>query len=126
MSKKILMIALTLLSAIVCILLAARQPTGPNTISYDDLGGLFISIGMVVVLFLPPFLLSFFHHVVVRTISAIYQALIAISFTGLILGSFFASTGAAVTITAIIGTIISIASIFVTLYAGKTKNTYSF
>ncbi|MFD1415091.1 hypothetical protein [Oceanobacillus jeddahense] len=126
MSKKILMIVLTLLTAIACILLTARYPTGPNTVSYDDPAGLFISIGMVVVLFLPPFLLAFFQHSVVRTISAIYQGFIAIAFIGLIPGSFFANVGISVTITAIIGTLISIASIFVTLFAGKSKNTYGF
>ncbi|WP_080873586.1 hypothetical protein [Oceanobacillus timonensis] len=71
MSKKILMIVLTLVSAIACILLTVRHTTGSNTISYDDPAGLLISIGMVVVLFLPPFLLSFLHHSVAKMISAI-------------------------------------------------------
>ncbi|GIO24064.1 hypothetical protein [Oceanobacillus sp. J11TS1] len=126
MSKKILLIALTLLAAIASILLAARYPTGPNAVSYDDPAGLLLSIGMVVVLFLPPFLLSFFHHFVIRTISAIYQALIAITFIGLILASFFASAGISIMITAIIGTVLMITSIFVTLFAEGNKNTYSF
>ncbi|WP_152656600.1 hypothetical protein [Oceanobacillus sp. CFH 90083] len=126
MSKKILLIVLTLLTAIAAILLTARYPTGPDTISYDEPVSLLISIGMVVVLFLPPLLLAFFQHFIVRVISAIYQGFIAIAFIGLILASFFASAGISVTIAAITGTILSIASIFVTLFMGSSKNTYSF
>ncbi|GGP08241.1 hypothetical protein [Oceanobacillus neutriphilus] len=126
MSKRFLIIFVTLLIAIVAILFAARNQTGPNTISYADPAGLLIAIGMVVVLFLPPLLLSFFPHFMVRTISAVYQAFIAIAFIGLIPAAIFASAGIAVTIAAIAGTLTSIASIFVTLFAGKSKNTYGF
>lgn len=126
MSKRVLMILLTLLLAIASILLAARYPTGPNTISYSDPAGLWISIGMVVVLFLTPLLLSLFQNFIIRVISAVYQAFIVIAFIGLFLASLFTSVGVTVTIAAILGTVAGIASIFVSLFAGKNRSTYGF
>lgn len=126
MFKRFVMIFLTLLIAITAILLAASYPTGPNTISYDDPASLWISIGMVTVLFLPPLLLSVFNHFVVKIISAVYQGFIMIAFIGLILASLFTSAGASVTIAAVIGTIMSILSILVTIFVGSNKNRYTF
>src|SRR5690625_5084230 len=52
------MIGITLIIAILTILIAARHPTGPNTVSYDDPLGLLISIGLVIILFMPIYLLT--------------------------------------------------------------------
>ncbi len=39
MLKKFYMVFLTLLIAVGAVLLAARYPTGPNTVSYDEPAG---------------------------------------------------------------------------------------
>ncbi|GAB2542627.1 hypothetical protein [Gracilibacillus alcaliphilus] len=118
MFKRFLMVLLTLITAIVAVLLAAKNPTGPNTVSYDEPLGLWLSIGMIVVLFLPPLFLSLFNNMVVKIISAVYQGFIVIAFLGLIPIGFFVQDGVSVGMVGIIGTIISICSIVVTIVAG--------
>ncbi|MFD2209600.1 hypothetical protein ACFSMW_07745 [Virgibacillus halophilus] len=49
--KRLLMVFLTLIIAVGTVLATAKHPTGPNTVSYDEPAGLWVSIGMVVVLF---------------------------------------------------------------------------
>ncbi len=56
---------------------------------------------LLVVLFLPPLILSFFNNLTVKIISAIYQAFIFISFSVIVIG--------------VVGTIVSICSIIVTV-----------
>src|SRR5699024_11796166 len=80
MAKRFLMLVFTLILAVTAILIAAIHPTGPNTVSYDEPAGLWLSIGMVVVLFLPLFLLSYFNHLVVIIIYALCQSIIVLCF----------------------------------------------
>src|SRR5699024_12191198 len=84
MAKRFLMLVFTLVLAVTAILIAAIHPTGPNTVSYDEPAGVWLSIGMVVVLFLPLFLLSYFNHLVVKIISALCQSIFLFSFFTLI------------------------------------------
>ena len=56
---------------------------------------------LLVVLFLPPLILSLFNNLTVKIISAIYQAFIFISFSVIVIG--------------VVGTIVSICSIIVTV-----------
>lgn len=114
MFKRILWLFLTLIIAIVAALLAAKHPTGPNTVSYDKPAELLLSIGMIIVLFLPPLILSLFENQGVRILSAVYQAFIVISFLGMIpLG--FLIPDVSVSVIAFSGTIVSIASMIATL-----------
>lgn len=120
MVKRFSMVFLTMILAVVIVLLADKNPTGPNTVSFDEPAILWLSIGILVVLFLPPLVLSFFNHLVVKIISAIYQAFIVLSFIALIPIGFIGS-GFWVTVIAIVGTIVSICSIIVTILVGLKK-----
>jgi len=125
MGKRLSMVFLTMVLAIVALLIAAKHPTGPNTVSYDEPVGLWISLGMLVVLFLPPLILSLFNNLAVKIISAIYQALIVISFLALVPVGFLVPSFSVIVIGAV-GTIVSICSIIVTILVGlKKKNLFT-
>lgn len=115
MLKRFFIVLLTLIIAIVTVLLAAKHPTGPNTVSYDEPVGLWLSIGMIIVLFLPPLILSLFSNRVVRIISVVYQAFIVISFLVIIPISFLFPNHMWVSVIAFLGSLVSIVSIVVTL-----------
>lgn len=113
---------LTMVLAIIALLLGAKNPTGPNTVSFDEPFILMLSIGMVIMLFIPPFIFSFFNHMVVKIISAIYQGFAVILFLGLVPVGFFIPD-VWVIVVGIIGVIVSICSIIVTILAGlKNSN----
>src|SRR5699024_8674762 len=117
MAKRFLMLVFTLVLAVTAILIAAIHPTGPNTVSYDEPAGLWLSIGMVVVLFL-----SYFNHLVVKIISALCQLIIVLSFLTLIPIGIIAPNGFWLSMIGMIGTIVSILSIVVTIMVGlKSK-----
>src|SRR5699024_11994561 len=113
MAKRFLMLVFTLVLAVTAILIAAIHPTGPNTVSYDEPAGLWLSIGMVVVLFSPLFLLSYFNHLVVKIISALFQSIIVLSFLLLIPIVIIAPNVFWLSMLGIIGTIVIIFSIVV-------------
>src|SRR5690625_3913067 len=89
MFTRVSMVFLTMVLAIIALFLATQHPTGPNTVSFDDPVSLLISLGMLVALFLPPLILSFFNHIAVKILSAIYQAFIIFCFLILISIGFF-------------------------------------
>lgn len=120
MGKRLSMVFLTMVIAIISLLLAAKNPTGPNTVSFDKPLGLLLSVGMLVVLFLPPLFLAFFNQLAVKIISAIYQGFIVLSFLVMIPIGFFIPS-VSVMLVAVLGTIISICSIIVTILAGRIK-----
>src|SRR5699024_9573481 len=122
MAKRFLMLVFTLVLAVTAILIAAIHPTGPNTVSYDEPAGLWLSIGMVFVLFLPLFLLSYFNHLVVKFICDLCKSFIVLSFLSLIPIEIIAPNGFWLSMIGIIGTIVSILSIVVTIMVGlKSK-----
>lgn len=122
MVKRFSMVFLTMVLAIVALLLAAKHPTGPNTVSFDEPEILWLSMGMLVVLFLPPLILSFFNNLAVKVISAIYQAFIVLSFIVLIpIGFIVPSGGFWVSVIGVVGAIVSICSIIVTILVGLKK-----
>src|SRR5699024_11147900 len=122
MAKRFLMLVFTLILAVTAILIAAIHPTGPNTDSYDEQAGLWLSIGMVLVLFLQLFLLSYYNNLFVTFISALYQSIIVLSFITLIPIGIIAPNGFWLSIIGMIGTIVSILSIVVTIMVGlKSK-----
>ncbi|WP_339216020.1 hypothetical protein [Ornithinibacillus sp. FSL M8-0202] len=120
MFKKFLMVLLTLGLAIVTLLLAASNPTGPNTVSFDDPVGLWTSLGMLIVLFLPPLILSLFNHLAVKIISAIYQGFIVLTFFGLILVGLILPS-VPIIVLGLLGVATSICSIIVTVSVGLKK-----
>lgn len=122
MFKRFLMVFSMLILAVAGILLVARHPTGPNTVSYDEPLGLWISLGMIIVLFLPPLILSLFSNRTVRIISAVYQAFIVMAFLGVIPIGFLFPVHVWVSVIAVLGTLVSLASIVLTLRTTSSKD----
>ncbi|WP_088051657.1 hypothetical protein [Virgibacillus dakarensis] len=121
MFKRFLMVFLTLIIAVAAVFLAAKHPTGPNTVSFDEPAGLWISIGMIIALFLPPLILSLFSNRAVIILSAVYQAFVVIAFLGIIPIGFLFPNNAGVSIIAGLGALVSIASVVVTLKSRTVK-----
>lgn len=120
MHQRVFMVFVTMVLAIVALFLATQHPTGPNTVSFDEPIGLWISLGMLIALFLPPLILSFFNNIVVKIISAIYQAFIVITFLSLMPIGFLVPSFAIIAVGSL-GAIASICSIFVTVLVGRNK-----
>ncbi|MCO4851880.1 hypothetical protein [Bacillus vallismortis] len=121
MLKRFFLVLLTLMMSIVVMLVAAKNSPGEHVISFDEPIILMISMGIVVCLFIPPLVMSFFGNFVVRIISGVYQCFIVFTFMGLIPIGFFISSGFLTILVAIAGTLISIASVVGTLFIGKNK-----
>ncbi|MBD5027659.1 hypothetical protein GUF51_23845, partial [Xanthomonas citri pv. citri] len=92
-----------------------------HVISFDEPIILMISIGIVVFLLIPPLVMSFFGNLVVRIISGVYQCFIVFTFLGLIPIGFLIPNGFLTILVSIAGTLVSIASVAVTLCIGKNK-----
>ncbi len=72
-------------------------------------------------LFLPPLILSLFSNRVVRIISVVYQAFVVISFSGIIPIGFLFPNSIGVSVIAVLGTLVSIASVVITLRTESNK-----
>ncbi|WP_338443795.1 hypothetical protein V5F86_02770 [Bacillus spizizenii] len=121
MLKRFCLVFLTLMMSIVVVLVAAKDSPGDNVISFDQPIILMISIGIIVFLFIPPLAMSFFGNWVVRIISGVYQCFIVLTFLGLIPIGFLIPDGFLIILVSIAGTLVSIASVAVTLCIGKNK-----
>lgn len=113
MFKRFSMVLLTLIIAIIATLVAAKYPTGPNTVSFEEPFGLMISLSMIIALFLPPLILAFFNNKGVKIIFSIYQSFIVLAFLGMIPIGFIATGSLWISVVGTIGTIVSIFSIIV-------------
>ncbi|MFP7492314.1 hypothetical protein SFC66_00905 [Terribacillus saccharophilus] len=120
MVMRLFFVLVTLGLAIAALFLAAANPTGPNTVSFDEPMVIWLNIGVLVLLFIPPLLLSFFRNLVVKIISAIYQVFIAFAFGILILVGVLIPD-AAVIFVGISGVFVTICSIIVTIVTGLKK-----
>ena len=120
MVKRFCMVLITLILAITALLLAAKYPTGPNTVSFDEPAIMWLNAGILVVLFLLPLIFSFFNLLVLRIISAIYQIFFVFGFLGLVLVGFMIPS-IWVIVNGALGAIISICSIIVTILVGSKK-----
>lgn len=107
--------------SIIVVLVAAKNSPGDNVISFDEPIILMISIGIVVFLFIPPLVMSFFGNWVVRIISGVYQCFIVLTFMGLIPIGFLIHNGFLTILLSIAGTLVSIISVVVTLLIGRNK-----
>ncbi|WIW26601.1 hypothetical protein [Bacillus inaquosorum] len=121
MLKRFSLVCLTLIMSIIVVLVAAKNSLGDNVISFDEPIILMISIGIVVFLFIPPLVMSFFGNWVVRIISGVYQCFIVLTFMGLIPIGFLILNGFLTILLSIAGTLVSITSVVVTLLIGKNK-----
>lgn len=125
MIKRLSLVLLTLMMSIVVLLAAAKNSPGDNVISFDQPRILIISIGILVFLFIPPLVMSFFSNLIVRTISGVYQCFIVLSFLMLIPIGFLIPDGFLIIVVSIAGTLVSIASLIVTLIIDRNKNVKS-
>ncbi|MCY7949478.1 hypothetical protein [Bacillus inaquosorum] len=121
MLKRFSLVFLTLIMSIIVVLVAAKNSPGDNVISFDEPIILMISIGIVVFLFIPPLVMSFFGNWVVRIISGVYQCFIVLTFMGLIPIGFLILNGFLTILLSIAGTLVSIISVVVTLLIGRNK-----
>ncbi|MDF1509570.1 hypothetical protein PZE06_15620 [Robertmurraya sp. DFI.2.37] len=120
MAKRFSMALMIMVLAIIALLLAAKNPTGPNTVSFDDPLNLWFSLGTLIVLLLPPLILSFFNHPVLNIIFAIYQGFVVLTFLGLILVGFLIPSIWIILIGAL-GIVIGISSIVMSFLGGIRK-----
>ncbi|MDO8223835.1 hypothetical protein EFK13_02990 [Bacillus cabrialesii] len=125
MLKRFCLVFLTLMMSIVVVLVAAKDSPGDNVISFDQPIILMISIGIIVFLFIPPLAMSFFGNWVVRIISGVYQCFIVLTFLGLIPIGFLIPDGFLTILVSIAGTLVSIASVVVTLFIDRNKEVTS-
>ncbi|MEG7379685.1 hypothetical protein V5785_10075 [Bacillus subtilis] len=121
MLKRFCLVLLTLMMSIVVMLVAAKNSPGDHVISFDEPIILMISIGIVVFLFIPPLVMSFFGNLIVRIISGVYQCFIVFAFMGGIPIGFLIPNGFLTILFSIVGTLVSIASVIVTLLIGRNK-----
>ena len=121
MLKKFLMVLCTLILAIAVILIAARHPTGPNTVSYDEPLGLSLSIGMVAILFLPVLILALFHNRIAKIICIVFQVFVTLTFLALIPFGFIFPESIGVSVLAVLGVLASIASIVIIARNGAKR-----
>jgi len=124
MLKRLTFVCVTLCVAIVAVLVAARHSTG-NTISFEQPLSVYMAIGLIVFLFLPPLILSFFEHPVLKIVNVIYQSLIVFSFVGLIPVGFLIPNGSSTIIVAVLGTVASLSSVIVTVRSHSMLSNYS-
>ncbi|OJT54255.1 hypothetical protein [Bacillus altitudinis] len=121
MIKRFSLVLLTLMMSIVVLLVAAKNSPGDNVISFDQPHILIISIGIMVCLFIPPLVMSFFSHLIVRTISSVYQCFIVLSFLGLIPIGFLIPDFLTIVVS-VAGTLASVASLIVTLRIDRNRD----
>ncbi|MBY7141544.1 hypothetical protein KFZ56_00155 [Virgibacillus sp. NKC19-3] len=121
MLKRLSMVLLTLIVALIGVLLAANTKTG-ETISFEEPILFWIGIGVVIILFLPSLILSIFNNNGARIAFAMCQGFIALLFLGLIPSWFLGfNGGAGASIIGIVGTVVSACSIAVTFFDGKNN-----
>lgn len=111
MLKRFTLVLLTMFAAIATIFIASKNSVGDNVVSFDQPEVLKISIMIVVGLFIPPLILSFFENSVVKMINIAYQSIIVLTFIGLIPIGFMIPNGFMTIAISIIGTVLSIVSI---------------
>lgn len=124
MFRRFTMVFITMLLAVTAVLIAAMNPTGPNTVSYEEPLILLLTIGFVIALCLPPLILAFFNQLVVKIISAIYQAFIVFTFI-LMIPIGFIVPDILIILNGALGAVVGISSIVVTLMVGLKKETES-
>lgn len=118
MVKKVTIVLLMFVFALLVLLLADNYRVEVHTLTFDDLVALKRPIGILAAIFLPPVILSFCNNFFVNLITATYQSFILVAFLYLaLIGVMFMDfhlVGVAVS-----GAIVSICSIIVTYLEGK-------
>ncbi|WP_040981122.1 hypothetical protein [Oceanobacillus jeddahense] len=113
--KRLGLLVLTLIVSIIALFVTAYYQRDFNTLSLDDSQIIQASIIIMVILFIPPVLLSFFNHKFWRFISAIYQSMFFLGFIVLVPTGVFSFNAVFISIVSLVGAVISLWSIFITL-----------
>ena len=112
MIRKVLLVFLTMCSAVALLFIASKNALGDHVISLEKPVAFSISVIMTIVLFLPPLILSFFNRPLINIINVIYQSFIVLTFIGLMPIGFMIPNGMTTTLFSFIGTILSVFSIW--------------
>lgn len=112
MLRKVLLVFLTMCSAVTLLFIASKNAVGDQVISLEEPVAFRISVIMTIVLFLPPLILSFFNHPLINIINVVYQSFIVLTFIGLMPIGFMIQNGMTTTLFSFIGTILSVFSIW--------------
>ena len=112
MLRKVLLVFLTMCSAVALLFIASKNAVGDHVISLEEPLAFRISVIMTIVLFLPPLILSFFNHPLINIINLVYQSFIVLTFIGLMPIGFMIQNGMTTTLFSFIGTILSVFSIW--------------
>lgn len=120
MKLRVSFVVLAILSTVLTILMCAKYPTGPNTISLDKPVELWSAIGTMVAMALPALILCFFNYMTTRIISSILQ-IIAVPVWALLALIAFFMENYWIGVTATISSILIIISVFVTLIVDSSK-----
>ncbi len=113
--KRLGLLFLMLIVSIVTLFVTAYYQRDMNTLSLNDPQVIQASIIVMVILFIPPVLLSFFNHKFWRFLSAIYQSMFFLGFIILVPTGVFSFNAVFISIVSLVGAVISIWSIFITL-----------
>ncbi|PTU87782.1 hypothetical protein BUZ62_02770 [Staphylococcus pasteuri] len=120
MKRRVIFVIIAILSTVATIIMCAKYPTGPHTISLDKPAELWTAIGTIVAFALPALILSIFNHLTTRIISSVLQIIAIVPWSGLAVVAFILEDYS-VGITAAISVILIIISTFVTLIVGSPK-----
>jgi len=122
MIRKVLLVFLTMCSAVALLFIASKNAVGDHVTSLEEPVAFRISVIMTIVLFLPPLILSFFNHSLINIINVVYQTFIVLTFIGLIPIGFMIPNGMTTTLFSFIGTILSVFSIW-SIYNYRSSRT---
>ncbi|WP_290787440.1 hypothetical protein [Exiguobacterium sp. UBA7533] len=122
MLRKVLLVFLTMCSAVALLFIASKNALGDHVISLEEPVAFSISVIMTIILFLPPLILSFFNRPLINIINVIYQSFIVLTFIGLMPIGFMIPNGMTTTLFSFIGTILSVFSIW-SIYKYRSPRT---
>ncbi|KTR25128.1 hypothetical protein RSA11_15980 [Exiguobacterium indicum] len=122
MLRKVLLVFLTMCSAVALLFIASKNAVGDHVISLEEPVAFRISVIMTIVLFLPPLILSFFNHPLINIINVVYQSFIVLTFIGLMPIGFMIQNGMTTTLFSFIGMTLSVFSIW-SIYKYRSPRT---
>lgn len=120
MKLRLSFIGLTLFVALVTVFVAAIEPTGPNAVSFNKPLHLVSTLFMIIVLFIPLFVLAMFGNIIVKIISLIYQSFIILAFLSLLLAAIILPINTFLVIPTLAGVVVTITSSLVTILSKET------
>ncbi|MDK6298435.1 hypothetical protein QP156_10430 [Staphylococcus caprae] len=121
MKLRVSFIILAILSTVAMVLVMAKYPSGPNTMSYDHPWEVWLAVLTNIAMALPALILGFFNNLICRIISAILQ-MFAVMMYGLFIIVAFAAEIVPVGLMALLTVLLILLSTFMTLFIGYPKS----